>query len=196
MQVTSISLGVSLALLPSLALAHISPSDAEGVSGGLQAGLLHPVLGYDHLLAMLAVGIWGAQMGGRAVWILPVVFPLVMAVGGALGVSGVELPQVEGAIALSVLILGLAILVAWRAPEWIAGVLVGTFAVFHGYAHGTELPELADPLAYSVGFVVATGTIHVVGIAIGLGLLKAAGGWIARGIGGVIAAAGVWFVLK
>jgi urease accessory protein len=124
--------------------------------------------GIDHILAMVAVGIWGAQLGAPAIWALPVAFPLVMSVGGALGVRGVFLPGVEIGIAASALLLGYMIFREARLPLYAAALLVGFFAIFHGYAHGTELPNAANPLAYGVGFVLATGLLHVSGIAIGL----------------------------
>lgn len=165
-----------------------------GVAGGFASGFLHPVLGYDHLLAMLAVGIWGAQMGGRSVWSLPVAFPLIMAVGGVAGMLGLWLPQVETGIALSVLALGLAIAFAWRPFEPLALLLVAAFAVFHGYAHGAELPEAADPAAYSTGFVLATGLIHVCGIGIGLLIGSLLDGRVSRALGALIAAGGLYFL--
>lgn len=163
--------------------------------GGFLDGVMHPILGYDHLLAMLAVGIWGAQMGGSSVWTLPVTFPLIMAVGGFLGINGVPIPRVEPAIASSMVVLGLVILARWKAPEWSALIIVGAFAIFHGYAHGKELPEAADPMAYAIGFVVATGLIHIVGILFGILFCRPFGGWIARGAGGAIAAAGLFFLV-
>jgi urease accessory protein len=166
----------------------------EGALGGFLAGFSHPIFGYDHLLAMVAVGIWGAQMGGRAVWTLPVTFPLVMAFGGILGMAGVPMPAVETGIALSVLALGLAIAFAWKPFEPVALALIAAFAIFHGYAHGAELPSAADPAAYSAGFVIATGLIHVAGIGVGLVLGKLFEGRLARGLGGVIAAGGLYFL--
>lgn len=163
--------------------------------GGFQSGFVHPIFGYDHLLAMFAVGIWGAQIGGRAVWELPVTFPLIMAGGGLLGMKEVPLPQVEPMIAASMLVLGLAVFAAWKAPEWAAMVLVGAFAIFHGYAHGTELPAAADPLAYGAGFVIATGAIHILGINFGLLFSRPFKGWIARVAGGAIAVAGLYLLL-
>jgi urease accessory protein len=144
---------------------------------------------------MLAVGMWGAQMGGRLVWALPVAFPLVMALGGLLGMAGVTIPYVETGIALSVLALGLVIALALRPPEAVALLLIAIFAIFHGYAHGVELPAAVDPAAYAVGFVVATGLIHVAGIAIGLTLGKLFEGRLSKGLGGLIAAAGVYFLI-
>jgi len=171
-----------------------SAHTGAGAVGGFASGFQHPILGYDHLLAMLAVGIWGAQMGGRAVWSLPVTFPLIMAVGGVAGMLGLYLPAVETGIALSVLALGLAIAFAWRPFEPAALLLIAAFAIFHGYAHGAELPDAADPAAYSVGFVMATGLIHITGIGIGLLLGKLFEGWFSRALGAVIAAGGLYFL--
>jgi urease accessory protein len=164
------------------------------MAGGLASGFLHPLTGADHIAAMVAVGIWGAFLGAPAIWLLPVVFPLVMTVGGALGVLGVPLPGVEVGIAGSAIILGLAVASAARPPLWIAAVVVGVFALFHGHAHGTELPEAADPVAFAVGFVVATGLLHLAGIAIGLLVRWPAGRIGVRVVGGVIALAGVGFL--
>jgi len=155
-------LGVSL-LLSHPAFAHTE----AGVAGGLLSGFLHPLTGLDHLVAMVAVGLWGAQLGRPGIWVLPVCFPTVMALGGVLGVAGVMLPGTESAIALSALVLGLAVALSLRVPFAAAAVVVGAFAMFHGYAHGRELPLAADPLAYGVGFVTATGMLHAAGILIG-----------------------------
>jgi urease accessory protein len=154
-----------LALLwPAKVLAHTH----GGETAGLLAGLAHPVSGLDHVLAMIAVGLWGAQLGAPALWLLPVTFPMVMALGGMLGLLGVRLPGVEIGIAASALALGA--MVAWEAqpPLWAAAVVVGFVAIFHGHAQGTELPSGDDGLLYSIGFVVATGCLHAVGIGIGL----------------------------
>jgi urease accessory protein len=179
-----------------LAVLLSGPAEAHtgGAVGGFLSGVAHPLFGYDHLLAMLAVGIWGAQIGGRSVWTLPVTFPLIMALGGVLGMAGVPLPSVELGIALSVLVLGLAIAFAWRPFEPVALLIVAAFAIFHGYAHGAELPTAADPAAYSIGFVAATGGIHVAGIAIGLLLGRLYEGRVSRGLGGAIAAGGLYFL--
>ena len=158
------------------------------------SGLLHPVLGWDHVAAMVAVGLWGAFLGSPALWLLPVVFPLVMAVGGALGLAGVNLPGVEIGIAASALVLGAMILLAARPPLWIAGLLVASFAIFHGHAHGTELPDAASPLAYSLGFVIATGLLHLSGIGFGLLVRWPLGRSAVRAAGAVIALAGGLFL--
>ena len=177
-------------LSPDLALAHVG-----GVVGGLASGLSHPLLGPDHVAAMVAVGLWGAFLGQPAIWLLPVVFPMVMAFGGLLGVSGVPVPAVEVGIAASALALGAMVALALRPPLWIAAVLVGAFAIFHGHAHGAELPQAANPLAYGVGFVVATGLLHLSGIALGLLARWPAGLRAVRVGGGAIACAGLYFLV-
>ncbi len=136
--------------------------------GGLASGFLHPIGGLDHVVAMVAVGLWGGILGGVAIWLLPILFPLVMALGGAAGVAGVPVPGVEVGIALSGVVLGLMVVFSARPPLWIAAVVVSVFAIFHGHAHGAELPAAADPIVYAVGFVVATGLLHLTGIAIGM----------------------------
>ena len=180
------------ALWPSLAWAHVE----EGRAEGFLAGLHHPVSGLDHVLAMISVGLWGAQLGQPAVWILPVTFPMVMAFGGMLGLMGVPIPGVEVGIALSALLLGLAVAAEWRPPLWVAAVLVGFFAVFHGHAHGTELPAGASGLLYSIGFVMATGTLHAVGIGIGLIHRFPFGRITLRAAGGAVAVAGLLFLSR
>jgi urease accessory protein len=170
---------------PTPALAHIN-----GAQGGFGSGFAHPLTGPDHFLAMFAVGLWGAQMGGRRVWTLPVAFPLIMAVAGILGMLGLALPDVEIGIALSIVALGSAIIAAWRPPEWIALALISIFAICHGYAHGVELPLSADPADYAIGFVLATGMIHVFGIGAGLVLTKPRKGKLVRMVGAAIAFGG------
>lgn len=168
--------------------------EATGVAGGFASGFMHPILGWDHVAAMVAVGLWGAFLGRPAIWLLPVVFPLVMALGGAMGVAGLSLPGVETGIALSAIALGAMVLCALRPPLWLAAVIVAAFAIFHGHAHGTELPHAVSPLAYSVGFVLSTGLLHVAGIAFGLLVHWPAGRVAVRAMGGLIAAAGVGFL--
>ena len=152
------------------------------------------MLGWDHVAAMVAVGLWGAFLGNPALWLLPVVFPLVMAFGGALGLAGVPVPSVEIGIALSALVLGAMIVLAARPPLWLAGVIVATFAIFHGHAHGTALPEAASPLAYSLGFVIATGLLHLAGIGFGLLVRWPLGRIAVRAGGAVIALGGMVFL--
>ena len=183
--------GLLVVLASGPALAHLTQDSL----GGFGSGFEHPLTGPDHFLAMLAVGIWGAQMGGRAVWSLPVTFPLIMALAGLAGMLGLPLGAVEIGIALSIVGLGTAILLEWRPAEAVALPMVGVFAVFHGYAHGVELPSAADPADYAVGFVVATGMIHVMGIGIGLMVRRSYQGRLARALGGLIVAGGVYFLV-
>src|SRR5262245_1002701 len=145
------------------AFAHVQVGEAAG----LLIGFLHPISGLDHVLAMVAVGLWGAQLGAPAIWVLPVAFPLVMALGGMLGLMGVPLPGIEYGIAASALLLGAAVAFEVRASLVVTALLVGVFAIFHGHAHGTELPQGQSALLYSMGFVIATGGLHAVGIGIG-----------------------------
>ena len=166
------------------------------VSGGFTSGFAHPIFGPDHVAAMVAVGLWGAFLGAPAIFILPVVFPLVMACGGVLGILGAPLPGTEVAIAVSAVVLGLMVASAARPPLWTAAAIVGAFAIFHGYAHGAELPAGADAVAYSVGFVVATGLLHLAGIALGLAERWPAGRIGVRGAGAAIACAGLAFLWR
>jgi len=177
------------AILSAPALAHTGENN-----GGFISGFAHPVFGPDHVVAMVAVGLWGAFLGSPAIWLLPVMFPLVMALGGVLGILDVPMVGVETAIATSALVLGLMVAFAARPPLWAAAVLVGVFAIFHGYAHGKELPDGADAVAFSAGFVVATGLLHLCGIAFG-GLSRwPAGRTAVRTAGGVIALVGVAYL--
>jgi len=168
--------------------------EGGGIAGGFYSGFVHPILGWDHVAAMVAVGLWGAFLGNPAIWVLPIVFPMVMAIGGALGVAGIPLPAVETGIATSAVVLGLMVALAARPPLWVAALIVAVFAIFHGYAHGAELPEAANPLAYSLGFVIATGLLHLSGIAFGLLARWPAGRLAVRTGGGLIALAGVGFL--
>ena len=179
---------VALLAFPSPLVAH-----EGGAAAGLLSGLLHPVSGLDHVLAMLAVGIWGAQMGPPAIWVLPVTFPMVMALGGMLSLVGVPVPGVEIGIGLSALLLGLMVALERRPDLRVAAVLVGFFAIFHGYAHGAELPEGQSGILYSIGFVVSTGTLHASGIGVGLIHRWDRGKRALRIAGAGIAAGGAWF---
>jgi urease accessory protein len=185
-----IMLAVLITVFADVANAHSGGS----LTGGFLSGFMHPVFGWDHVIAMVAVGLWGAFLGNPAIWVLPVVFPLVMAFGGALGVMGVPVPAVETGIAASAIVLGAMVAFAVRPPIWVAAVIVGVFAIFHGHAHGTELPGAANPLAYSLGFVVATGLLHLSGISFGLLVHWPAGKVAVQAGGGVIALAGVGFL--
>lgn len=181
---------LGLALAPGVVEAH-----TEGaVAGGFISGFTHPILGWDHVVAMVAVGMWGAFLGPPAIWLLPVVFPLVMAFGAALGVMGVPIPAVETGIAGSAVVLGLMILLAAKLPLWAASIIVAFFAVFHGHAHGVELPEATNSLAYAAGFVIATGLLHLIGIAFGLLIEWPLGYYAVRAGGGVISVIGLAFL--
>ena len=174
------------------AIAH----EQHGQAAGFVTGLLHPMSGLDHVLAMVAVGLWGAQLGAPAIWLLPVAFPLMMAVGGFLGLVGVPLPGVEIGIATSAILLGAMVALQARPPLALASLLVAFFAVFHGHAHGTELPAGQSGLLYSIGFVVATGLLHGVGVTIGLIHRWREGRVLLRGAGAVVALAGVFFLWR
>jgi urease accessory protein len=176
-------------LVPVQALAH-----SGDPTGGFLGGLAHPVFGPDHVIAMVAVGLWGAFLGAPAIYTLPVVFPLVMTLGGALGILGVPLPGVEIGIASSAVILGMMVALAAQPPLWVAAVIVGAFAIFHGHAHGAELPPGADAVAYSAGFVITTGCLHLAGIAFGLLARWPSGRFAVRAAGGAIALAGLMFL--
>lgn len=175
---------------PETVLAHTG----EGIADGLMSGFVHPLAGLDHVAAMVAVGILGAFLGRPAIWILPVVFPLVMAFGGVLGLLGIPIPYIEVGIAASSLVLGSMILFELKPPLWITAVIVAAFAIFHGHAHGTELPKAANALAYSAGFVVSTGLLHLAGIGFGELIRWPIGKIIARAAGGIIALVGIGFL--
>lgn len=170
--------------------------DETGAAAGLLAGLRHPVSGLDHVLAMVAVGLWGAQLGAPAVWLLPVAFPMVMALGGALGLMGVALPGVELGIALSAVALGALVLTEKKAPASVAALVVAFFALFHGHAHGTELPPGTSGLSYSLGFVISTGTLHALGITLGLVHRWERGRLAIRAAGAAVSAGGCFFLWK
>jgi urease accessory protein len=164
--------------------------------GGFISGLSHPIGGLDHVLAMVAVGLWGAQLGPPHVWLLPVAFPLMMACGAALGLMGYPLPLVEVGIACSAIALGLMVLLEARPPQRVSLTLVAFFAVFHGHAHGTELPAGQSGVLYSVGFVISTGLLHAVGIGIGTVHRWHAGRVILRTAGAGVLAGGLFFLYR
>jgi urease accessory protein len=182
-------LAFAIAGIPATALAHVGVGDTHGFSHGFA----HPIGGLDHILAMIAAGMFAACLGGRSMWLVPTAFVLTMAVGGTLGIMGADVPFVEGGIAASVIVLGLAVALQWSVPTVAAMALVGFFATFHGYAHGAEMPADVPGLGYPLGFMLATALLHVLGIVIGLGIgrigtrsriaLQAAGG--AMALGGV-----------
>jgi urease accessory protein len=178
------------ALAAGPALAH----ETAGMLGGFASGFMHPFAGPDHVAAMVAVGLLGAFLGAPAVYLLPLIFPLVMAIGGALGFAGAPVPGVEIGIAGSALVLGLMVATGRRIPLLAAGAVVAFFAIFHGHAHGTELPAAADAVAYSLGFVIATSMLHLLGISVGLAGRWSTGRIAVRALGAVIAVVGIAFL--
>lgn len=166
-----------IGLLLLLSLCWIAPVSAHEIhsGGGFMSGFNHPVLGFDHLLAMLSVGMLSTQLGGRAIWTVPLAFVTFMLVGGILGLYAIAVPFVEIGIALSVLLLGLAIAFDRQIPLLFAMAFVGVFAIFHGHAHGAEMPELASPVLYALGFLFGTAVIHLGGVMIGLGMQRMTG---------------------
>lgn len=165
-------------------------------SGGFLAGFNHPVLGFDHLLAMLCVGILSTQLGGRAIWTVPAAFVIFMLVGGILGLLSIPVPFVEMGIAISVLLLGVALAIDKRLPQLLVMAFVGVFAIFHGHAHGVEMPQLANPVLYALGFVSGTATIHIVGVLLGMGMQRVSSQYsLMRMSGGVIALIGGYLLV-
>jgi urease accessory protein len=196
MQIRQVGLaGAGLALVAALAsVAHAHTG--SGTAGmGLAEGLAHPVGGIDHVLAMMAVGLWAAQWGGRAVWALPAAFLAAMLAGGLLGLAGAPLPYVEVGIVASVLALGALIALEWRPALSLGIALVGVFAVFHGHAHGAEVPPVAAAPVYAVGFTAATALLHAAGVLLGLTLRDGVAARALRASGGAIAVAGVLLLL-
>lgn len=184
---TAIQLSAAaLLLLPSFAHAH------GGVGDSFMHGLAHPTGGLDHVCAMLAVGLWAAQTGGRAVWAVPLAFVGAMALGGAMGALGIGLPFAEQGIALSVLLLGVLIAAAVRLPLWLGSMTAGLFALWHGHAHGAGMPALADGTGYALGFLLATALLHVVGVMFGLGMQRRACERFIQTAGAGIALCGVY----
>ena len=189
---SGIAMAATVILSAQTALAH----SQKGGAVGFLTGFRHPISGLDHVLAMLAVGLWGAQLGAPAIWILPVAFPMVMAIGGMLGLMGVPLPGIEYGIALSAIALGTAVMFELRPPIEVAAALVGFFAIFHGHAHGTELPPGQSSLLYSMGFVIATGCLHAMGIGFGTVYRWAWGQRLLRVAGALVASGGVFFLSR
>jgi urease accessory protein len=176
--------------LPSLAFAHTGVGDTHGFMHGFG----HPLGGLDHMLAMVTVGIFAWQLGGRAIWAVPCTFVALMAVGGALGISGVDVPFVELGIGLSVVVLGAVVAFGLKAPLAVAMAVVGFFAIFHGHAHGAEMPADASGLGYGLGFMTATGLLHLAGIGLGMAIGRFGethGEKYVRGAGAAVAVAGL-----
>lgn len=180
-----------LSLFSCAAFAHESGGD-----NGFVSGILHPILGLDHLLAMLCVGILSAQLGGRSIWQLPLTFVLVMVIGGLLGVFQIPMPAVEVGISLSVLVLGAGIAIDRELAPWIAIGFTALFAVFHGYAHGLEMPSMATPASYVSGFVLGTASIHIIGVFIGVfATQKVLRRKVLRGVGAGVLFSGLYFLV-
>jgi urease accessory protein len=175
---------------PVAAWAHVE----SGQAGGFVSGLSHPVSGLDHVLAMVAVGLWGAQLGSPALWLLPVAFPMMMAFGGMLGLMGIPVPGIEVGIAVSGIVLGALILAEKKMPIIAALLIVAFFAIFHGHAHGTELEAGQNAMLYSLGFVICTGTLHGIGITMGLVHRWQFGRLALRGAGSLVMIGGLFFL--
>jgi len=190
--VQSVFVLLLLAVSAQSAFAHVEGGQAAGFITGLQ----HPWSGLDHILAMIAVGRWGAQLGKPSIWVLPIAFPMMMAAGAMMGLLGIPVPGVEIGIAFSAILLGLMVLAEVRPKLAVSIAMVGFFAIFHGHAHGTELPPGQSGLLYSMGFVIATGCLHGLGIVIGLVKELPLGRQALRGAGSFIAVMGVVFLWK
>jgi urease accessory protein len=185
-----LTLALGIVSSPTMAFAHTQAGEATG----FLTGFMHPLTGLDHIIAMVAVGLWGAQLGSPAIWMLPVTFPIVMAFGGFLALIGVPMSGVEIGIALSGVLLGAAVMTESRPPLYVAAVLIAIFAICHGHAHGAELPPGTSGLTYSIGFVVATGLLHALGIGMGTIRSLSYGRFAVRALGGLISAGGVVFL--
>ena len=183
------ALTLSGALLPTAAFAHTG----VGATGGFAHGFWHPIGGLDHVLAMAAVGAFAVRLGGRAVWMVPAAFMAMMAAGALVGMVQIHLPLVETGIALSVVVLGLAVAFRWKLPVVAASALAGLFAIFHGHAHGSEMPIDASGFGYALGFLLATAALHIagIGLALGIGRIGARSELALRASGGAMALAGV-----
>lgn len=181
-----------LLLLPGVALAHTG----VGATTGFIHGFSHPMSGADHMLAMVAVGLWAAQIGGRALWVVPCTFVGVMALGGVLGFTGVYVPFVEEGILVSLLVLGVLIAGAFKLPLVYSSLIVGVFAIFHGHAHGAEMPASMSAATYAVGFALATAMLHIAGIGLGILMQKTNLQTVNRFAGAAIAASGVYLAIS
>jgi len=185
-------LALALLTIATPVLAHVQDGQAQG----FVSGFWHPISGLDHVLAMVAVGLWGAQLGPPALWLLPVTFPIMMAFGGFLGLVGIPVPGVEIGIAVSALLLGIVVAFEAKPHLALAAIIVGAFAIFHGHAHGTELPAGQSALMYSIGFVITTGCLHGLGILIGAANKRPLGNVILRLSGSAVAIAGSLFLWR
>lgn len=193
---TAFAGGIAALLLSGAALAHTGGGHAHTHFSSLLAGGSHPFTGIDHLLAMFAVGLWAGQLGGRAAWAVPAGFIVLMGLGGAVAMAGFPIPAIEPGIVVSLVILGLAIAAAVRVPAIIGAAGVGLFAIFHGAAHGLEMPQEGASLAYAVGFILATSFLHLGGVLMARGLLRYDLAFIARLAGAAIGAAGLLLIAQ
>ncbi len=184
------ALALPLALTAAPAMAHLDPA----AHGSVAAGFTHPLFGADHVLAMVAVGLWAAMLGGRAIWAVPAAFVGAMAVGFVLSLLGMPLPMVEPLILASVIVMGVLVALAVKLPMAAGMAVVAALAVFHGHAHGTEMGG-AGAMAYLAGFASATALLHAAGIVLGLGLARASQVLALRGLGGAVAALGAWLAV-
>ncbi|MGA7159592.1 MAG: HupE/UreJ family protein [Bacteroidota bacterium] len=184
-------LSLSVLFLPSLAFFHLG----VGQTSGFLNGFVHPFSGLDHICAMLAVGLWAAQRGGRAIWAVPLTFISVMTLGGILGMAGIALPFVDRGIIISVLILGVLVAASVRMPLVASTIIVGLFALLHGHSHGTEMPQTASALAYGMGFIAATALLHASGIAVALAAPKLGLNRVVRFTGAAIALCGIYLLI-
>ncbi|MEO8204748.1 MAG: HupE/UreJ family protein [Chthoniobacterales bacterium] len=191
LSISPLAIAALCLLLPSLAHAHVGVGSTHGFSQGFS----HPLMGLDHICAMIAVGLWAAQMGGRAIWMVPLTFVGVMALGGLLGMGGISVPYVEQGIVISVLMLGVFIAASARLPLMASVILVGLFAICHGHAHGAEMPETASGILYGLGFILATALLHTCGIGMGILMQRIAKPQLVQFAGVAIAICGVvlWF---
>jgi urease accessory protein len=176
---------------PSFAFAHVG----IGEPIGFLSGVAHPFGGLDHLCAMIGVGLWAAQRGGRAIWLVPLAFLGVIVIGGLLGTIGIAIPFVERGIIASVLVLGILIAAAVRLPLLASALMVGTFALFHGHAHGAEMPLTASGLMYGIGFLASTACLHILGIGLGLAVQQSSATWLMRYAGVALVVCGLYLVL-
>ncbi|CAM2968668.1 HupE/UreJ family protein [Rariglobus hedericola] len=178
-----------LAALPAIASAHPGHDGGHDLTWDFAGGFQHPIFGLDHLLAMIAVGVWAMQIGGRGRWLIPATFVGVMTLGAAIGTQGVAFPAVEQMIAASLLVFGLMIAMAKRLPIYAGLGLTALFALFHGIAHGAEIPANSNGLSYGLGFVIATVALHSVGLALGK-LSASQSSWFAKAAGAGVATVG------
>lgn len=179
-------------MFPGLAFAHTG----VGQTTGFLHGFGHPMGGTDHMLAMVAVGLWAAQIGGRALWGVPCAFVGVMVLGGVLGIAGFPVPFVEEGILVSILVLGILTAGAFKLPLFYSSLIVGLFAIFHGHAHGVEMPESFGAASYAIGFALATAMLHLLGIGLGMLLQKTNLQTVSRFVGGAIALSGIYLAIS